>query len=65
MFSPRFRPLKGHGRKFGSCKLNRIYVVQKSIDECKYYQNISYSGLINEYKERYQMAWNSFFAVTG
>ena len=36
MFSPRLRPLKGHDSSYGSCKMNRIYCVQSSTDECKY-----------------------------
>ena len=38
MFSPRLRPLKGHERCHGSCKMNRIYFVQSSMDECKYFK---------------------------
>ena len=38
MFSPRLRPLKGHERWYGSCKMNRIYFVQSSMDECKYFK---------------------------
>ena len=26
MFSPRLRPLKGHDRSYGSCKMNCIYI---------------------------------------
>ena len=33
---PRLRPLKGHEWSYGSCKMNRIYFVQSSMDECKY-----------------------------
>jgi len=37
MFSPKLRPLKGHERSYGSRKMNRIYFVLSSTDECKYY----------------------------
>ena len=36
MFSPRLRPLKGHERSYGSCKMNGIFFVQSSTYESKY-----------------------------
>jgi len=49
MFSPRLRPLKGHERSYGSCKMKHSYFVQRSTDTCKYYK-IAYIHLIKHYQ---------------
>ena len=51
-FLPRLRPLKGHERSYGSCKMKRNLFVQSSTDECKY-------KLINICKGLLQLSGNN------